>query len=156
MANYWTGFWTDINGAVAAAWPEIGANFRAVQAERINWANVVASAELTPPYVVVQAHAEEDTGEYSSGDSLAYRVHVTVHYILKMSGTDAAAAIEAKLKTLQDGMFSTTFTTLAVLNAGWAVDVSESNAVNESMLQASMPFSAGSISFDCIVGEYPP
>lgn len=160
MANYWPDFWSDVRGAIAGVWPDIGANFRAVQAERVDFQRLIQSAQMADEYVVTQMSARQDS-EWGGITWTAYRCQVRVHYIARSgipaASGDMAAYIEAKLKLLQDALQvpDAGFTVMQVLDTGFEVDVTESNAVNASMLESNLPFSGGALAFEAIVGEMP-
>lgn len=159
MANYWPGFWTDVRGAILSAWSDITADFRAVQMERLNWYNLLNTSResgglkgLTPPWCVIEYDVQQDDWGLQNE---VFRVTLTVYYIGSPTGTDYAATLEGKVKALEDIVRNpaATFTTMQVLNEGMVVDVTEHSPANQTFLQQAMPYMAGSLTFQALVGE---
>jgi len=158
MANYWTDVWTDIITVMKDGWSDVGVSghpiFRAPQVERVNWVNVIRSSQMTAPWAVVQMMADQEEGWGITWT--AFRLTIVCTYIAKHSGTDMAATLEAKVKSLQDKVQSPTtpYTHLRVLDTGFSVDVTENNPITRAMLDSNYPFSAASLKFQALAGEY--
>lgn len=153
MANYWPDVWTDLRTAITTTWPEVGVIMRTNQAEKLNWANIIADGKLTPPYVGVHFPPAQESDAWGMAN-IFYETTVTFHYVATNSGTDMGATLEERLKTMQDYVkTSTSFTAIEVMGHGLVTDVTEANPVNQSMLEANMPYSAGSLTFDILFGE---
>jgi hypothetical protein len=152
MANYWTDVWNDLYNAVAVVWPEIGTSMRAIVSERINWVSVLEAGEISAPYVIIHLPPPLETVEYGMGNTV-YECFPGFYYIANSAEADA---LEGKMKAMQDyvtGQNPRPFTALQFQPGGLATDVSETNEVNLSMLEAAMPFTAGSLRFRAICGE---
>ena len=152
MANYWPNFWVDIRTAITTVWPEVGVNYRAIQMEKVNWENLLNSGGIVPPYVVIHVPPVQESEDWGVCN-LTFTPTVSLYYIAQ-DASGLPAALEAKIKAMQDYLKSATFTAIQLLE-GQSVDVTEANAVNVSMLEAAMPFSAGCLTFTCLVGESP-
>ena len=152
LINYWSGFWTDLRTAITTQWPEVGKNLRSIQAQKLNWVNLIESGNLTFPYVVIHVEPARDVDTWGLQNQ-TYEVDVTFYY-LAADAQGIAPILEAKMKTMQDYLMSQTpaFTTLQVLNMR-SIDVTEANEVSASMLEQHMPFTAGAVSFTALVGE---
>ena len=151
LTNYWTGFWVDLRTAITTQWPEVGTNLRSLQAQKINWVNLIESGGLTFPYVVIHVEPARDADQWGMQNQ-AYEVDCTFYY-LATDTQGIAPALESKMKTMQDYLLSSTaFTALQVMNMR-TVDVTELNAITESMLEQHMPFTSGAVSFTALVSE---
>jgi hypothetical protein len=152
LTNYWPGFWVDLRTAIRTQWPEVATNLRTLQAQKINWVNLVEGGQMAFPYIVIHVEPARDMPEWGIQNEV-YGVDVTFYY-LAADAQGIAPTLEAKMKLMQDYLLSTpsAWTTLQVLEMR-AVDVTEVNAVNASMLEQHTPFTAGAVSFTCLVGE---
>jgi hypothetical protein len=152
LTNYWPGFWVDLRGSIRLQWPEVATNLRTIQAQKINWVNLLEGGQLAFPYVVIHVEPARDMPDWGIQNQM-YGVDVTLYY-LAADAQGIAPTLEGKMKTMQDYLLSNpaAWTTLQVLEMR-AVDVTEVNNVNASMLEQHMPFTAGAVSFTCLVGE---
>jgi len=152
MANFWPLVWTELQATVHTVWPEITLSFRSLQAERLNWANLVEFGAVSLPYAVLQTPAPVQDPEWGL-QNIVYAMQVSLYYIAENAGTSVQATLEASLKAMQDAIIATVFTNFQLIDGDIKTDVTEYNPVNESNLQASTPFTAGSLTFTIIFGE---
>lgn len=152
MANYWPNVWQELQATVHTVWPEVTISFRALQAERLNWSNLIEFGQVSAPYVVIQTPAPVQDQEWGL-QNIVYAMHVSLYYIAQNAGTSVQATIEAKLKVMQDYVLSTAFVNFQQIDGDIKTDVTEMNPVNESNLQALTPLTAGTLTFTIIFGE---
>ena len=145
-----------LNRLIKSAWPEVqNPVFRLTQIQRINWVNDVKAGKLKPPYVVVDIPALAiETGWCQS--AVNYKVSPAIYYIasIKEGGGDIGDSIEDRLDLLAEAiLFPATATTFpfTILDAP-AIDTSASQAVNDSMLAAEMPYLSGALTFGALIG----
>ena len=152
--NVFQPFWAALNGAIQAAWPDVTRIERVVQADRINWNNAIDKKALVAPWAVTQLPAAGPSDD-GPADGVNYELRPTVHYVAQMEGAggDTAAFIEQKVSDLQDYLLENALP--FTLYADMTVDVSEGNPINVVMLQADMPYLAGSLTFRCLTGFIP-
>ena len=149
-------FHQKLNRLIKVTWPEVqNPVFRLTQIQRINWVNDVKAGKLKPPYIVVDIPALTVAPGWCAS-ATNYKVFPTLYYIasIKEGGGDIGDSIEDRLDLLAEAiLFPATATTFpfTILDAP-AIDTSASQAVNDSMLAAEMPYLSGALTFGALLG----
>ena len=145
-----------LNRLIKATWPEVqNPVFRLTQIQRINWVNDVKAGKLKPPYIVVDIPALAIETAWSAS-AVNYKVSPTIYYIasIKEGGGDIGDYIEDRLHLLAETILfpATAYTFPFTILEAPATDTSASQAVNDSMLAAEMPYLSGALTFSALLG----
>jgi hypothetical protein len=144
-------FRNSLNLLIKATWADVSAPvFRMTQIQRRNWVNEIQNKKLTPPYCVVEIPPPYSEPGWSAS-APTWKVSPVIYYIAaeKDGAGDIGALIEQRLSDLSDVLqFRFGFT----VPDSPTIDSSASEAVNDSMLQAEMPYLSGALSFGALIG----
>jgi len=155
--NWFDQWWAALVDVIATAWPDIPAGqlFMDVSVERRDWNVLLDTGEMSVPWVVVVL-AYTPLDDY--GPSIAYQVDVTIYYITSLKAAaaqnrTAANWINSKLVDLQIALLRAQ--TIGTVDAMMPIDVSATNPVNASFLDAKIDFQAGSITAPITISVLP-
>ena len=145
-------FRADLRLIVKATWPDVtNPTFRMTQIQRRNWVNEISSGKLTAPYCVIEMPPPTNAAGWSPS-AVTYLATPTVYYIAaeKDGGGDIGALIEQRLSALTDALLFGGFPYTVTEEP--TADTSASQAVNDSMLAAEMPYLSGALTFGALIG----
>ena len=152
--NVITPFRADLRLIVKATWPDVtNPTFRMTQIQRRNWVNEIGSGKLTAPYCVIELPPPAPATGWCVS-AVTYLATPTVYYIAaeKDGGGDIGALIEQRLADLTDALLFGGFRYTIPETFQPTTDTSASQAVNDSMLAAEMPYLSGALTFGALLG----
>jgi hypothetical protein len=174
MASVFKAVMDDLRGAIGEIWPEITIIYRAPQMRKVNWVNLIEAFDkntqsaitiikgvqpgLEPPWCIIDMPEVEQNEDWGI-NNMVYTPDIYIYYITRDNSQPngyltLGEFLEDRMEILRQELFyrESTFMRLQILEM-FGPNVSQTNEVNQSMIDSNMPYSSGCLKFSSCFGE---